>query len=106
MTKLHEIAEQGQSVWYDNIRRALLDSGEMAELIAQGVTGVTSNPTIFENAIAGSVDYDGVLHELVEQKLEVAQIYKKLVLDDIGRNRRSAAPNLRSDRRARRFRKH
>ncbi len=85
MTKLHELAEQGQSVWYDNIRRALLDSGEMADLIDQGVTGVTSNPTIFEKAIAGSVDYDGALHELVEQKLEVAQIYEKLVLDDIGR---------------------
>ena len=85
MTKLHELAEQGQSVWYDNIRRALLDSGEMADLIDQGVTGVTSNPTIFEKAIAGSVDYDDALHELVEQKLEVAQIYEKLVLDDIGR---------------------
>ena len=85
MTKLHELADQGQSVWYDNIRRALLDSGEMADLIDQGVTGVTSNPTIFEKAIAGSVDYDGALHELVEQKLEVARIYEKLVLDDIGR---------------------
>jgi transaldolase len=85
MTKLQELAEQGQSVWYDNIRRALLDSGEMAELVKQGVTGVTSNPTIFEKAIAGSVDYDGALHELVEQKLEVAQIYERLVLDDIAR---------------------
>ena len=85
MTKLQELAEQGQSVWYDNIRRALLDSGEMAELIAQGVTGVTSNPTIFEKAIAGSVDYDDALHELVEQKLQVAQIYERLVLDDIAR---------------------
>ncbi len=85
MTRLQELAEQGQSVWYDNIRRALLDSGEMADLIEQGVTGVTSNPTIFEKAIAGSVDYDGALHELVEQKLEVAQIYERLVLDDIAR---------------------
>ncbi len=85
MTRLQELAEQGQSVWYDNIRRALLDSGEMTDLVAQGVTGVTSNPTIFEKAIAGSVDYDRALHELVEQKFEVAQIYEKLVLDDIAR---------------------
>ncbi len=85
MTKLQELANLGQSVWYDNIRRALLDSGEMADLIGQGVTGVTSNPTIFEKAIAGSTDYDGALHELVEAGLEVAQIYEKLVLDDIAR---------------------
>ncbi len=83
MTRLHDLAERGQSVWYDNIRRALLESGEMADLIAQGVTGVTSNPTIFEKAIAGSVDYDEALHELVEDGLEVVQIYEKLVLDDI-----------------------
>ena len=85
MTKLHELAELGQSVWYDNIRRALLDSGEMADLIRQGVTGVTSNPTIFEKAIAGSVDYDSALHELAEAGLDVAEIYEKLVLDDIAR---------------------
>jgi transaldolase/glucose-6-phosphate isomerase len=85
MTRLQELGEQGQSVWYDNIRRALLDSGEMADLIEQGVTGVTSNPTIFEKAIAGSVDYDEALHEFVEEGLEVAQIYEKLVLDDIAR---------------------
>ena len=85
MTKLQELAKLGQSVWYDNIRRALLDSGEMADLIGQGVTGVTSNPTIFEKAIAGSTDYDEALHELVEDGLEVAQIYEKLVLDDIAR---------------------
>jgi len=85
MTKFQELAKIGQSIWYDNIRRALLDSGEMADLIKQGVTGVTSNPTIFEKAIVGSNDYDEALHELVVDKLEVAQIYERLVLDDIGR---------------------
>ena len=85
MTKLQELAKLGQSVWYDNIRRALLDSGEMADLIREGVTGVTSNPTIFEKAIAGSTDYDEALHEFVEDGLEVAQIYERLVLDDIAR---------------------
>ena len=85
MTKIQELAEIGQSVWYDNIRRALLDSGEMADLIESGVRGVTSNPTIFEKAIAGSVDYDEALHKLIEDGLEVAQIYERLILDDIGR---------------------
>jgi len=47
-TKLHELSELGQSIWYDNLRRALLDSGELAGLIQAGIRGVTSNPTIFE----------------------------------------------------------
>jgi transaldolase/glucose-6-phosphate isomerase len=85
MTRLQELAELGQSVWYDNIRRALLYSGEMADLIEHGVTGVTSNPSIFEKAIAGSVDYDEALHELAEEGRDVAQIYETLVLEDIAR---------------------
>ena len=61
MTKIHELAQLGQSIWYDNIRRALLDSGELENLIEAGVSGVTSNPTIFEKAIAGSTDYDDAM---------------------------------------------
>jgi transaldolase len=44
----------GQSIWYDNIRRAMLTSGELQRLLENGIMGVTSNPTIFEKAIAGS----------------------------------------------------
>ena len=58
MTKIHELIKQGQSIWYDNIRRALIDSGELQALIDAGVVGVTSNPSIFEKAIVGSADYD------------------------------------------------
>jgi transaldolase len=67
MTKVHKLGELGQSIWYDNIRRALLDSGELQALLDAGVTGVTSNPSIFEKAIAGSNDYDGDLHRLVDE---------------------------------------
>ena len=78
MTKLHELARLGQSIWYDNIRRALLDSGELQALIDAGVTGVTSNPAIFEKAIAGSADYDQALEKLVaatkEDLLELESI--------------------------------
>ena len=56
MTKLQELNKLGQSLWYDNIRRALLDHGDLEALLKEGVTGVTSNPTIFEKAIAGSAD--------------------------------------------------
>ncbi len=84
-TKLQELAELGQSIWYANLRRALLDSGELAELIQTGIRGVTSNPTIFEKAIAGSVDYDVALRNLVDEGEEVPQIYETLVLADIAR---------------------
>jgi transaldolase len=85
MTKLHELAGMGQSIWYDNIRRALLDSGEMQSLIDQGVTGVTSNPSIFEKAIAGSTDYDEALSRLVEEGKSVEEIYESLAIEDIQR---------------------
>ena len=82
-TRLHEIQAAGQSVWYDNIRRGLLDSGEFAELIAAGVTGVTSNPTIFEKAIAGSADYDRALGDLPE--MAPAAHFEALAVADIKR---------------------
>lgn len=85
MTKLHQLAELGQSIWYDNIRRALLDSGELEALIEAGVSGVTSNPTIFERAIAGSTDYDDALHRLVDAGKSVDEVYEALILEDIQR---------------------
>ncbi len=65
--RLKELSKYGQSIWYDNIRRAMLTSGEFDELIAAGVLGVTSNPTIFEKAIAGSADYDAALKMYLNQ---------------------------------------
>jgi transaldolase/glucose-6-phosphate isomerase len=85
MTKLHELSQLGQSVWYDNIRRALLENGELQELVGAGVTGVTSNPSIFEKAIAGSADYDEALGELVTQGRSAAEMYEALVIQDIQR---------------------
>ncbi|MFC2037939.1 transaldolase family protein [Chloroflexota bacterium] len=85
MTKLHELAQLGQSIWYDNIRRALLDSGELQALVEAGVVGVTSNPSIFEKAIAGSSDYDGALADLVTEGKSAEQIYEALALEDIRR---------------------
>ncbi len=82
-TAIHRLNELGQSIWYDNIRRGLIESGELANLIEQGVSGVTSNPTIFEKAINGSQDYDRQLRELVASGKSVEEIYDALVLDDI-----------------------
>ena len=62
-----EIMKLGQSIWYDNIRRAMLTSGDLATKIEQDdLRGVTSNPTIFEKAITGSIDYDTQLRTLVQ----------------------------------------
>lgn len=83
MTKLHELLKLGQSIWYDNIRRALIESGELAALFAAGVRGVTSNPSIFEKAIIESTDYDEQLRQLVAEKKTVTEMYEALVLQDI-----------------------
>jgi len=92
MGKLNELAGLGQAVWYDYIRRSFITSGDLQTLIDEGLRGITSNPTIFEKAIAGSTDYDKDLHRLVDKGKAVDEIYESLVLDDIGR----AADLLRS----------
>ncbi|MFA9615138.1 MAG: transaldolase [Deltaproteobacteria bacterium] len=91
MTKLHELAELGQSIWLDYISRSLIASGELQKLVDQGLRGVTSNPSIFEKAIAGSADYDEDLNRLVRDGKSVAEIYEDLAMADI----RSAADILR-----------
>ena len=78
-----EVQKYGQSIWYDNVQRGMLVSGEMQDLIAAGVMGVTSNPTIFEKAIAGSRDYDNDLLRLIVQGLNSTAIYEALALEDI-----------------------
>jgi transaldolase/glucose-6-phosphate isomerase len=85
MTKLHDLARLGQSVWYDNIQRALLDGGGLQDLIDSGVLGVTSNPSIFQKAIAGSSDYDQAMAALVVQDKTDEEIFEALALEDIQR---------------------
>jgi len=84
MTRLHSLTELGQSVWLDDIRRSYLMSGRLKELIAQGVRGVTSNPSIFHRAIAGSAEYDRQIEELACIGQSAYQIYEALILDDVG----------------------
>jgi transaldolase len=83
MPKLAELEKLGQSVWLDFIRRSLITSGEMAALVAQGVQGMTSNPAIFEKAIAGSSDYDDEIQSLVKAGMSVDAIYETLAIRDI-----------------------
>ncbi|HEX8731060.1 MAG TPA: bifunctional transaldolase/phosoglucose isomerase, partial [Ktedonobacterales bacterium] len=86
-SRLHAVYELGQSVWYDNIRRGLIVSGELQRLIDEdAVVGVTSNPTIFEKAIEGSDDYDDALRALVAQgQRDPRAIFEALAVEDIQR---------------------
>ncbi len=83
MGKLHELNILGQSIWYDNIRRGLIVDGGLQKLIDDGVVGVTSNPSIFEKAIAHSDDYDEALQILVAEGKSAPQIYEALAVEDI-----------------------
>jgi transaldolase len=83
MTKLQDLyAQQGQSPWLDNLRRDYLTGGKLAELVAEGIRGVTSNPTIFAKAISGENDYDEQFRSLLATK-NVEEAYWELVITDI-----------------------
>src|SRR4029079_15019260 len=82
---LVELAKAGQSVWYDQMERRLLTTGRLKQLIAEeDLRGLTSNPTIFEKAIAGSDDYDQQLRQLADANKSAVEIFDELALDDIG----------------------
>lgn len=84
MSNIHGVAAQGQSIWMDEISRQLLEPEGLAALVdGSAVTGVTSNPTIFANAIVGSSDYDDALRELVGREANTTEIYTALVTRDI-----------------------
>ena len=82
---LVEVQKLGQSIWYDNIRRGLITSGELQSMIDHdGLLGVTSNPAIFSAAITGSHDYDQATKALISQGMtKPIDIYEKLAIDDI-----------------------
>jgi transaldolase len=85
MDPLHFLQHHGQSIWLDYIRRSLLTSGELQELVASNkVQGATSNPAIFQTAIAGSTDYDKALDALEEvHDRDARSLYEELAIADI-----------------------
>jgi transaldolase len=94
--KLHEL---GQSLWVDNITRDMLDEGTIQGYIDElSVTGLTSNPTIFDNAISGGNDYDEQIIELREKGVEAEQLFFELALTDLRRAAKLFEPiNERTD---------
>ena len=83
-TPIGRLAELGTSAWLDSIRRSMLTGGDLRRLVDEdGVVGVTSNPSIFEQAILGSPDYDERLAELTNEGAGVEAIYEDLAIADV-----------------------
>ena len=84
MTTLERLyAEFGQSPWLDNLNRGYLRDGTLAQMVADGIRGVTANPTIFTKAIVGSADYDEQFASLTAAGRSVEDAYWQLVITDI-----------------------
>src|SRR3954470_15918437 len=82
--RLAALTKAGTSVWLDQIRRSLIEDGELQRLIDDySLRGVTSNPAIFEKAILGSPDYDDELRELAEEGLGPREIYERIAIGDV-----------------------
>ncbi len=81
---LLEIKEYGQSIWMDNLTRDLIQSGDLKDMVEnQGICGITSNPAIFEKAIAGNAIYDADIEAGIRAGLPTYKIYESLIFEDI-----------------------
>ena len=84
MNPLLKLITCGQSYWLDNLTRAMITSGDLERRVRdEGLRGVTSNPAIFQKAIAGSEDYDSQVRELATAGKDVVEIYERLVVTDV-----------------------
>jgi transaldolase len=99
MKPTQQLHELGQSLWIDDITRDMLDEGTIQRYIDEfSVTGLTSNPTIFDKAISGGNDYDEQITELRQQGLEAEQLFFELALTDLRRAAKLFEPiNERTD---------
>ncbi len=93
MNTITKLTQLGQSIWYDNIQRKLLENGEFQAMIERGdIRGVTSNPSIFNHAIANSHDYDEALTPLAWAGWDAEKIFWELVVEDIKEACRQLSP--------------
>lgn len=83
MTTLNKLTEAGQSPWLDFISKKIIKDGTLSELISKGITGLTSNPSIFDSAISKSEDYDSEIKEMTKKGLGIYEIYDELTVKDI-----------------------
>lgn len=85
MNNVQKMEQLGQSIWYDNISRGVITKGDLKKMVDEGLSGVTSNPTIFDKAISGSKDYDEQIREIFEtdSNVDAAEVIKALMVKDI-----------------------
>jgi len=82
-TTVERLVEYGQSVWFDNISRSMIEGGKIKEMIGVGLRGITSNPTIFDKAIRASNDYDEKIEGLCNLGKSPFEIYDDLTVKDV-----------------------
>ncbi|HLJ04329.1 MAG TPA: transaldolase family protein, partial [Solirubrobacteraceae bacterium] len=81
---LAQLTAAGVSVWLDQIRRSLIEGGELHRMVEEeSLRGVTSNPSIFEKAILGSNDYDDELEAMAREELSAQEIYDRIAVRDV-----------------------
>jgi transaldolase len=85
MNSIQSLQTLGQSIWLDYISRSLLTSGELSRFISLGVTGVTSNPSIFQKSFCETGDYDSAIKAIVKSKpnIDTPSLYERLAIEDI-----------------------
>jgi transaldolase len=84
-SRLHELSERGQSVWIDSLSREWVRGGFLAQLMREdAVVGVTSNPTIFQKALAEGDWYDEQLREVLQEESDLKEVFYRLAVEDIG----------------------
>lgn len=83
MASIRGLEEHGQSVWLDDIQRSLIWTGALHRMVGEGVTGLTSNPAIFEKAIGDSSDYNPALAALVAEGFNASEAFEQLAVEDM-----------------------
>jgi transaldolase len=85
MNSIHSLQNFGQSIWLDYISRSLLTSGELKRLINAGISGVTSNPSIFQKSFCETSDYDNAIKAVLKSQPEIdtSKLYERLAIEDI-----------------------
>jgi transaldolase len=85
MNSIQNLRKLGQSIWLDYISRSLLTGGELKNLLNQGVTGLTSNPSIFQKSFCETTDYDAAIKTILKSQpnIEIPALYEKLAIEDI-----------------------